>query len=327
MKTRGRFRKIKKFGEMLYESALLQNFREDSGTHYLCKQSEIDFHQNGVFDKPNEGPFVSLLEATEEVIRWNDEKRAPSREESESIQRLVTMIREVEKDSRFGPDLLIKTWVDLDRVFFAGRLRGHVLVRWVKRIVGDGVVGDPLGITRLRWESETGKCLIEMSAEQVLLPQKWRGYPEDYDPVISMFGNILHEMCHAYKAVRSPKEGLRANDVHGSHFQTKISVVHNRATRLLGIVVIRDWEKYKQHHFLPLEDERLEGEKGQKEGTTKQGGDRKRAWIAIASAMCVLLLWLEVFGSRDVPRVRGGTAVKVCDGTNQSVICIGILVQ
>ena len=69
METRGRFREIKKFGEMLYESALLQNFREDSGTPYPCKQSEIDFHQNGVFDKPNKGPFVSLLEATKEMIR------------------------------------------------------------------------------------------------------------------------------------------------------------------------------------------------------------------------------------------------------------------
>lgn len=322
----------KKFGKMLYKFALSQDFREESGTPYPCKQSEIDFHRNGVFDKPNKGPFVSLLEATEEILRWNDEKRAPSREESEIIQRLSTTIREVGKDFRFGPDLLIKTWADLDSLFFAGRLRDHVLVRWVKRIDG-GLYGH-----MQFYESETTKGLIEMSAEVNLLPQKWRRWGEDYNPVVNMFSTILHEMCHAYELVRSPYEPWNTDIWHDPHFQTKISVVHDRATRLLGIPATADWEEYKQHHFLPME-----GEKGQEEGNTKEGGDRKReessvkqdgdrkrAWIAIASAICVgtvcvLLLWLEVFAKRDVPRPRGGTAVEICVGISRSKACVEVL--
>ena len=73
------------------------------------------------------------------------------------------MIREVEKESRFGPDLLVKTWVDLDRVFFAGRLRGHVLVRWVERLEDD----DLMGYTNYR-SSDHGKCWIRISTDRFI---------------------------------------------------------------------------------------------------------------------------------------------------------------
>ena len=269
---------MKEFCRMLYTSALLP-FREGSGIPYPCKQSEIDFHRNGVFHKPNKGPFVSLMQATNEVMRWNDEKRAPPREELETILNLVTAVREAEKNLRFGPDLLIKTFADLDRVFFAGRLRGHVLVRWVKRIEKDGGL---MGIARHR-KPRPGKCVIEMSAEKNLLPRTGERFDNERDPVLNMFSTVLHEMCHAYAFIRCPPEAWKTVDQHCSHFQTRISVVHDRATRLLGMAAIGYWEGCRQRHFLPSE-----GEKGQKEGSAKQGGGRKR-WGDQKGTDCVIM--------------------------------------
>lgn len=251
--------------QKLYESALLP-FHEKSGSRYPCKQSEIDFHHNFVFAKPNKGPFVSAMQATQEVMRWNDEKRAPPWEELDIIRRLTIAVHDAEKNRLFSPDLLIKTFADLDRIFFEGRLRGHVVVRWVDTIVKKRHT--TLGHTVFH-HRQPGQCSIEMNAEAILL-QKW-SHRDAKKSVATMFGVLLHEMCHAYAFVRCPYEKRDGPDGHGEHFQTKIGVIHDRAIRILGTLAIFDWQPYKQQHFLPKE-----GEKGRKEGTRVRIDDGKR---------------------------------------------------
>ena len=261
--------RFEKFNKKLYESAL-QPFREKEGSPYPCKQSEIDFHQNGVFAKPNNGPFVSAMQATEEIMRWNDEKRAPPRDELAIIRDLTIAVHDAEKNLHFGPDLVIKTFADLDRIFFGGRLRGHVAVSWVDNL-SHGTRG-AYGVTEFH---KPGSCHIKLSAEAILL-QKWTKVGKN--PVATSFGTTLHEMCHAYEFVRCPHEALRGG-AHGKHFSTKIGVIHDRAVRILGTWAVEDWEPYKQQLFLPKE-----GEKGRKEsisgggydgGKKYDGGERK----------------------------------------------------
>ena len=216
-----------KFSKKLYKSALT-HFRENSGSSYPCTQSEIDFHHHGVFEKPNKGPFVTAIQATEEVVRWNDAKRAPPREELATIRKLAIAVHDAEKNLLFGPDLAIKAFADLDRVFFGGRLRGHVAVRWVKMVDPDGRVGEAA-------HCKTGQCHIRLSAGEIFT-RKWREIGKN--PVAITFGTLLHEMCHAYDMVRCPQEAWRG-DCHDELFGTKISVVHDRATHILGTWAIR----------------------------------------------------------------------------------------
>lgn len=257
---------LKRFKQKLYETALLP-FHEKSGSSYPCKQAEIDFHYYGVFAKPNKGPFLSAMQATQEVMRWNDEKRAPPWEELDIIRRLTIAVHDAEKNLRFRPDLLIKTFADLDRVFFGGQLRGHVVVRWVDTIDSGRKHGTVLGHTKFSGV-EPGQTRIEMNAEAILL-QKWSNKAAK-NSVATMFGVLLHEMCHAYQGVRCPYERDKG-DGHGEHFQTMIGVIHDRAIRILGTDVIFDWQTYKQHHFLPKE-----GEKGGKGGLGVRSDDGKK---------------------------------------------------
>lgn len=261
----------KEFGRKLYDSALI-HFREGSGSSYPCSQSEIDFHHNGVLDKANKGPLVSPMQATNEIMRWNDEKRAPPREELDIIRSLSTAVREAERTSNFGPDLIIKTFADLDRVFFGGRLRGHVTVKWFKRV--------EIGLGQTIYH-RPGQCRIQMNAEDVLLPRNWKSL--GWNPVAIMFGVLLHEMCHAYQMARCPIEAWRSHDGHDSHFQTQICVVHDRAIRILGIWAVGGWEGYTQQHFLPSE-----GEQRRKEGRARQDGGKKR-WGDQKGTDCVVM--------------------------------------
>lgn len=68
------------------------------------------------------------------------------------------------------------------------------------------------------------------------------------NPFESMIGTLLHEMCHAYEDVRSPRD-IESGDGHGKLFGTRIAVVHKRALRILGLWAIERGELHKQHHF------------------------------------------------------------------------------
>lgn len=242
----------------VYQYAL-QQFSEKSGSHYPCKQSEIDFHYRGVFDKPNKGPFVTATQATQEIMRWNDEKRAPPQEELIIIRRLTNAIHDATKDMRFAPDLLIKTAADLDRVFFGGRLRGNILVKWV------GIIEGYYGFCR---SHKHGQPRIELNAEIFLIPS-WR----KYNPVVIMFSTMLHEMCHAYERVRCPSRGGvdGRKGGHDVHFATKIRVIHDRAIRILGTCAIMGHEKWIDVELLSDK-----GEKSRKAGTGGGDGGKKK---------------------------------------------------
>ena len=259
----------KEFNQKMYESALLP-FHENSGSPYKCRQSEIDFHHRGVFQKPNNGPFVSRMQATEEVMRWNDETRAPPREELEMIRQLAVTVHDAEKNTLFHPDIVVKAFADLDRVFFGGRLRGNVTVQWVKEIDREERSSDVFGETsRFR----NGQCRIVLNATKILL-QRWKRVGNN--SVASMFGTLLHEMCHAYDFVRCVNQ--RRVDAHDECWQTMIGVIHDRCCRILGTWAIESWEPYKQHYFLAREEEKSRKEalgSGNVGGKKHAGGERK----------------------------------------------------
>ena len=180
----------------LYHDAFKDVFL-DLGTKYECKQSDLDatgglarqlFPDDSYDDR---GPsrkkwfvnkkrpqIITPRRATLDISRHNDLDRIPSESEKQAMERLSKAIDEGHKGC-WGPDLIIKVFCDLDTVFFKGRLRGHVCVRWLRN-----------------WERELyitwgnafdlgeGKSVIKLNADTILLQ-----YPAPFE---RMFGTMLH---------------------------------------------------------------------------------------------------------------------------------------
>ena len=217
----------------------------DSGTQYPCSRSEINFHQRGRFSRPNKGPFVSAIEATSEVVRHNRETRKIPPPELVAIDRLIDGILDAE-DTGYGPDIIIKAFADLDLVFFNRRLRGNVCVQWASDEYFQKwqVPSGTWGFTVRPQCGEMGQCRIYLNAKTILLD------PSTDTPFKTMFGTLLHEMCHAYEHIRCFPEECDPGDGHDKHFRTKIHAVHRRAYHLLGLWAIDKRESYRQDHFM-----------------------------------------------------------------------------
>ena len=118
----------------------------DTGTPYPCTQQDLDA-SGGIyriaddsqysdadlrkmwFSEPNTGPKVGIRQAALDIFRHNAPGRIPSVKEEDAIERLCVMIDNA-CQGRWGPDVAIKCFCDLDTVFFRGKLRGHVCVTW-----------------------------------------------------------------------------------------------------------------------------------------------------------------------------------------------------
>ncbi len=222
-----------------------QPFHVDSGTRYPCSQREIDFHLHGRFLRPNKGPFVSAMQATSDIVWHNKETREIPPFESAAIDRLIDAILDAE-ECGYGPDVMVKAFADLDVVFFDGRLRGNVSVQWAsdeyfhKWQVPPGA----WGFTVKPEPGEMGQCRIKLNTKTILLDLSTD------TPFKTMFGTMLHEMCHAYERIRCLPQDCDPGDGHDKHFRTKIHAVHRRAYHLLGLWAIDKRESYRKDHFM-----------------------------------------------------------------------------
>ena len=182
------------YKETFYDVAL------NTGTYYPCTQKELNASgganrrmslsaykkdKKKWFARPNYGPFEDATTVVREVFDHNHPKRTPSLVEVDAINRLITGIKNA-CQGPWGPDLAIKAFSDLDKIFFAGRLQGHVCLTW-KPINGS-----------LRNSSETsygktlylrqGKCVIQMYARDIFF------FPDSGLGFVQMFATLLHEM-------------------------------------------------------------------------------------------------------------------------------------
>ena len=173
----------------LYQSSS-ETFFVDYGSVYPCSQSDLDFHRRGQFPSKNKGPFVSLLEATTEVMVQNDARRRPSTAEIYAISNLGNVVGD--RTFRCHPDLVIKVFNDLDTVFFGGRLRGNVIVSWANSMECAEIerdVGKFYGCTESRSPEEKGQARISLNARKMFLENF-----QDENPLRAMFCTLLHEV-------------------------------------------------------------------------------------------------------------------------------------
>lgn len=106
-----------------------QPVRRNRGTDYPCTESEL---RDAI--TPSRQPrcsTISPIRASSEVFTHNARGRNLSRAEYNAIRRLEDVMLDVFAGRiDYGPDLIVKAFCDLDRVFFLGRLRGQVHVKW-----------------------------------------------------------------------------------------------------------------------------------------------------------------------------------------------------
>lgn len=151
------------------------------GTPYPCRQREIDIVRRA--PSQDGGPFVSPRRATLEIVEHSNPRRRIKSYEREALYRLSDAMHAAARHP-WGPDLVIKAFLDLDIVFFRGALRGYVRVAWKGREhFSDG--GESQGYTRPN-ESWPGHSQIHLNAEAILLGRC---------PFRDMFSSLLHEMC------------------------------------------------------------------------------------------------------------------------------------
>lgn len=171
----------------------------DTGTNYPCTKKELNASGGAYrqelrdadkimkygtisFAHPNNGPFIDARKAAREIFDHNDQKRTPSANENEAISRLITGFENAGREP-WGPDLAIKAFCDLDKVFFCGRLKGHVFLTWISKepsfrgtlFADTGYLGE-------------GKCVIRMNAYTIFFT------PIIGSKFVQMFGTLLHEM-------------------------------------------------------------------------------------------------------------------------------------
>ena len=147
------------------------------GTSYPCRQRDLDSIREP--SGRNYGPFVNQRQATRELVQHNDPRRRPSSSEREAIRRLSDAVYDAGRYG-WGPDLAIKSFLDLDTVFFGGALRGYVGVSWEHRecFNDDGEVqGHTSGVQ---------EAMVTLNAEAILM---------ETHSFLLMFSTVLHEMC------------------------------------------------------------------------------------------------------------------------------------
>ena len=155
-----------------------------SGTPYPCKQSDLD-QLNRRMPETLFPPFQSMRsrEAVREIESFLDKSKEVSAAEDSAAKRIAEAL----KLERWGPDLIIKMFGDLDTLFFMGRLKGSVSVEWMQRQEFSNRLGGvpAYGVTSYRGN---GTSQITLNAWDILAGSG------GWDPFSYMWMTMVHEM-------------------------------------------------------------------------------------------------------------------------------------
>lgn len=160
-------------------AAAFRSVHVNRGTQYACSNSDI--YRATRFRGHHSGQYIGRTNADREIVEHNSLRRTPSRNEAAAIHRLREAIRGCERH-RWYPDLVIKAFLDLDKIFFCSRLRDIVKVAWKRLPPGTAGV-----CVKDRANPNSGRYEILLNADEILLDPTRSAFRE-------MFATILHEM-------------------------------------------------------------------------------------------------------------------------------------
>ena len=162
---------------------------ESHGSPYPCSQARIDKTMKPRHHRDHQ-PSVDTAEAVSEVVKHNTKRpREIGPSEFDAIQRVCDLFSLIssEPDS-LGPDLLYKTFSDLDKIFYGGQLFRNVQVRWkTEAFFCSDPGGKIYGLTKAT-EGTEKRAEIYMNAHMFSI----EGAKES---VVQMLATVLHEMA------------------------------------------------------------------------------------------------------------------------------------
>ena len=173
-------------------SAISYCVTADAGTPYKISQRDIDATHH--FSSHNERPFVSAGRATQQLLTQNCPRIDYSSRECAAMERLSAALSNA-RCSFWQPDLIIKSFLDLDILFFGGVLRGNICFDWGNPDLintHEQMSGELLGITIPR---RPGRAKIILNAKRIFLGSDLELGIDVSDPFKTMFATALHEMC------------------------------------------------------------------------------------------------------------------------------------
>ncbi len=242
-----------------YVNAFLKVSPYTGSTFYACSENDIKALTNDDFKRFDSpvlgglllGGLMSMEEATVQLERFLLPSNPVPKSATNALQRLRNML--TWENHEWGPDLVVKSCYDWDKVFFNKRLKGHVTIQWrnqeaITTALNPGLNGLCVNNdVSWRW----GHCRVELNADSLLLlPGTWN--LQAGEQVVSAFqylwAVVLHEYCHAYLAVLTGHNITDLEDCaagfdgsHGKHFQRCIYAVDQRTRQLLGIGASRNY--------------------------------------------------------------------------------------
>ena len=171
-----------------------------TGTPYQISQRDIDATQQ--FSSHNERPFVSAGRATQQLLLQNCLRNDYSPCERAATERLSTALSNA-RCSFWYPDLINKSFFDLDILFFGGVLRGNICFGWGDPDLmntHEQMSGEFLGITIA---TRPGRAKVILNAKRVFLGSDLGLGIDISDSFKTMFSTALHEMCVSTTIIHS----------------------------------------------------------------------------------------------------------------------------
>lgn len=154
----------------------------DRDTPYPISQAELDSLLS--FSTRNQNPPTCIARAFKEIVAWNHDHRVPGEAERAAINRIKAAVDT--PTDEWGPDIIIKMFLDIDLVFFKGWLRGNVTIQWSMETSHNGQ--ELWGFTSP--SGRRGQCGIFLNAFTIFLAAT-----AAFTSGKGMWATMLHEMC------------------------------------------------------------------------------------------------------------------------------------
>ncbi|KAI9795414.1 MAG: hypothetical protein M1835_005835 [Candelina submexicana] len=190
---------------------------EDRGTPYAVTQKEIDEIQD-----PNRFPrwtgrCISQRRATQRLVDAHAHGVHLDHDQLAAMDRLQGL----GNLNRWGSDIAIKAFNDLDKIFFMGTLRGNVYLRWSDKF--NTTAGRWLGVTHPP-SDELPRIMIQLSTTTL---------KSRVCSLRDVWATLIHEMIHAYFRLMVAPQNLYDEDPrtppgHGPCFQACLNALQSR---------------------------------------------------------------------------------------------------
>ena len=213
------------------------------GKPYPYNREEAHFYRESLRGRARQAQRVNPGRATQDIVRKNDPATDRGYLDEDMLigRRIAKAVYEAEED--WSPGLIIKMFMDLDRLFFMGSLIGKVKFEWVDgdKMAANSSGRSNIGLTFPPNSDDTGRVKVWLNADLIILSK------DSKQPFRQMWSTILHKLVHAYSFIRC---GIYSNNGHDEHFRTMIHAIHRHSWPCYQLKVIDDWEPYKYDHFM-----------------------------------------------------------------------------